>query len=465
MIDQQAIDALIANLSESRSVEVKRWIDPNSTQGIEKIAKGLLALRNFNGGYFIVGFDDATLQPDLQNEPHNSQALFHVDVIQALVSRFAHEPFEVEVGWGELSGHKYPVIVVPPGVKQAVAAKRDLMDGARFAVRNGSVYFRTLATNGTVSSAEAKPSDWREIFDISFDNREADVGRFLRRHLAGVDLASLLKFSAPPAPVPTLRDEAMKLLDDGEGRFTEAVARRRMDADERALLRFGFWSVALVINPERSGAIPDREFSNLIASSNPKYTGWPIWLDSRFMSNAANREKYIDNAIEYLIVSLSEGWSTHIDFARLDPAGRFFLRRLLQDDGVPSKVAPLAALDPALMILRVAEVIGVALAFAKAMGWEPEEATLGFAFRWDKLKGRQLSSWSHPWDMILDGGEAHVDSVDGYVEVPLDTPLSAVAKYVGDATRKLFASFSGAIIPDHVVEDLTKRLFERRLNG
>lgn len=464
MINQQGIVDLVKNLSESRSVEVKRWIDPSSVQGIEKLVKGILALRNFNGGYFVVGFDDATLRPDLQNEPPNAQALFHVDAIQAIVSRFAHETFEIEVGWAELDGRKYPVIVVPPGVKQAVAAKRDLMDGSRFALKNGSIYFRTLATNGTVSSAEAKPSDWGEIFDICFDNREADVGRFLRRHLAGVDLDAILKSYGPPTPIPTLQEDAFKLLDDGEVRFPKAIASRRLESDEVALLQLGFWSVALVVNPLRIGAIADRDFGNLLGSTNPKYTGWPIWMDSRFMANADNRGKYIDDAIEYLIVSRVEGWSNHLDFARLNPAGKFFLHRLIQDDGVPDKVTPGKAFDPALIILRVAESIGVGIAFAKAMGWKPEETTLGFAFRWHKLKGRRLSAWSRPWDM-LDGGVAHVDSVDGYAELSLDIPLSAVAKHVGDATRKLFASFDGAILPDDVIDDLTKRLFERRLNG
>jgi hypothetical protein len=28
----------------------------------------------------------------------------------------------------------------------------------------------------------AQPKDWRDIFDRCFENREADIGRFLRRH-------------------------------------------------------------------------------------------------------------------------------------------------------------------------------------------------------------------------------------------------------------------------------------------
>ncbi len=47
--DQSRIDDLIARLSETLTVEVKRWI------------RGALALRVRNGGYFVIGFDDKTL--------------------------------------------------------------------------------------------------------------------------------------------------------------------------------------------------------------------------------------------------------------------------------------------------------------------------------------------------------------------------------------------------------------------
>jgi hypothetical protein len=49
------------------------------------------------------------------------------------------------------------------------------------------------------------------------------------------------------------------------------------------------------------------------------------------------------------------------------------------------------------------------------------------------------------------------------VEFSLDTPISAVAQFVDEATRRLFAAFDGTIVPHRIVEDLTKRLFERRL--
>ena len=114
-------------------------------------------------------------------------------MIQGIISKYASEPFEIEIAWAERDGRQYPIIVVPSGVKVPVAAKRELKDGSRTALRIGAVYFRSLASNGTLSTTEARPSDWAEIVEICFDNREADVGRFIRRHLAGLDISSLMK--------------------------------------------------------------------------------------------------------------------------------------------------------------------------------------------------------------------------------------------------------------------------------
>jgi hypothetical protein len=72
MIEKSVIDGLVGNPSETLNVELKRWIDPTQPAGIEKIVKGVLALRNRNGGFFVVGFDDGTLAPDVANEPQNS---------------------------------------------------------------------------------------------------------------------------------------------------------------------------------------------------------------------------------------------------------------------------------------------------------------------------------------------------------------------------------------------------------
>ena len=463
-IEKSVVDALVDRPSENFAVEIKRWIDPTATLGVEKIVKGAFALRNRNGGYLVIGFEDKTLLPDVGNALSNARELFHPDAIQAIISRFASDTFEVGVAWGSRDGKDYPVIVIPPGVKIPVIAKRDLMDGSRFAIREGAVYVRTLHTNGTISSAEAKPRDWPELMEICFDNREADVGRFVRRHLSGLDLASLVKIVGQQVtPPPSLRDRAANVLDDGEHKFVEAIAARPLSANEKQLaLHAGFWSVGLVIDPPHPNAMPDQNFGQIIGASNPQYTGWPVWLDARSLSEA-NRPKVKGNSLEYLILSISNVASSHADFARLDPVGEFFLHRNLQDDGVPSRVTPGTALDPVIMILRITEAMAVGIAFAKALGWKPEETKLGFAFRFHQLSGRRLTAWSRPFD-FPDFGVAHDDQITTFTEFSLDTSLSALAQFVEQVTQRLFVAFDGAQIPRWTVEDLVKRLIERRLN-
>jgi hypothetical protein len=164
-----------------------------------------------------------------------------------------------------------------------------------------------------------------------------------------------------------------------------------------------------------------------------------------------------------LIVSL-KSWSHHVDFIRLDPKGEFYLWRLLEDDLVPTKVAPGTALDPILVLLRISEAIAVGISVAKALGWD-SEAQLGFGFRWTRLSGRHLESWANPMVSIQNyGHSAHDAAVDTFVEVPAGTPVSAIAPYVEQATRDLFLIFGGYTIPSAAIEHWAQRLVERKLS-
>ena len=62
-----------------------------------KLIKAIFAIRNRNGGFLLIGFDNATMKPDLFGYDQSVETLYHVDAIQGLVSRFASSPFEVSV--------------------------------------------------------------------------------------------------------------------------------------------------------------------------------------------------------------------------------------------------------------------------------------------------------------------------------------------------------------------------------
>jgi len=48
VFEKSIIDGLVANPSEGLNVELKRWLDPTQPAGMEKIVKGVIALRNSN---------------------------------------------------------------------------------------------------------------------------------------------------------------------------------------------------------------------------------------------------------------------------------------------------------------------------------------------------------------------------------------------------------------------------------
>jgi hypothetical protein len=467
-IDQAQIDELVTRPSEGLSVEVKTWIDPGAPEGAAKIVRAALALRNRNGGYLIVGFDDKTLLPDNGNAPSDVRATFHLDKIQGLVSRYSAELFEIGVAYGTRYGRDYPVIKIPSGVLWPVAAKADLMDSAnaKKLVRLGEVYFRTLRANGTVSTAPARPEDWREIADICFENREKDFGRLLRRYVGSPDTAVFLQSlhqHGVPIPRP-FRQRAIELLDVGEARFRQALAARKLTADEQALADAGSFSVALVVDPPHADALPDRAFISTIGAGNPQYTGWPAWLDSSQFSDPNSRPKVAEKAWEALIVSVAAGWSRHLDFLRFDPKGEFYHRRNLQDD-VTDKIKPQTALDPVIVIIRVAEHIAAGLAVVKALGWEPETTWLAFAFRWTKLRGRKLYPWANPGITINSYDVAHDDEAMTSVELSLDTSPTAIAPVVEQAMRELFILFGGYQLPSDAIEHWVRKLVERQLGA
>lgn len=462
-IDSSRIQELVSRPSESLSVELKRWIDPTSPEGMAKIVRAVLALRNYGGGYLIVGFDNETLQPDVKNVPAEVRSAFHIDNIQGLISRFSSEPFEITVEFPEREGQVYPVIVVPPGVKTPVAAKSDLLNGGTKLVSTDDVYVRSLRANNTPSTTKAGWKDWPTIVEVCFDNREADIGRFLRRHLSGLKPETFREFATAMAkgiePETSVEDLLKEYLQEGAKRFQKVMEERAVKLPDH-----GTWEVAMAILGQVPAHSASQQFLNLLDSNNPNYTGWPVWLDSRGFSDERARPYVFEGVWEAFIASIGSEWSDQIDFMRLDPKGRFYLRRALQDDMSHGSRSPepLKVLDYGLPIIRSAEAIAVGIAFAKAMGCDPERTALGFAFRWTRLRGRELRSWTQPGRYIRPGRHAYQDEVAVFVNVPLDTPLSALSEYVNQVVQPLYEVFDGFSPGKDVIEELTRRLVERR---
>ena len=169
--NREQVAQLLERPTESLNIETKTWVDPREAEGKAKLIKAIFALRNRNGGTFVMGFNDTTLDPDpcpLEGDLH---VIFHLDSIQGLVTKFASEPFEIQVDCLPRNDALHPVIVVPEGVRVPVVVKANLMasdESGRKLLSEGDLYFRTLLANGTPSSAKIKPGDYRDLLEVCF---------------------------------------------------------------------------------------------------------------------------------------------------------------------------------------------------------------------------------------------------------------------------------------------------------
>jgi hypothetical protein len=172
------------------------------------------------------------------------------------------------------------LIVVPAGVKSPVPARSPIVDAqGNPLLEQDCVYVRSLKSNNTPATTKATWRDWPELVARCFENREADIGRFVRRHLTPDVVQQLRETlgSAQPAPAPpSLEEQALQFLEESAARF-QAVASEL----PQPLPQHSAWEVAAVAGEPVQKYATNTTFLNLITSNNPKYTGWPLWMNSR----------------------------------------------------------------------------------------------------------------------------------------------------------------------------------------
>ena len=450
---------------ESRSVEVKRWIDPTDPKDFAKIVRCLQALRNYNGGNLVIGLDDKTLKPDTNNSPDNIVADFNEDIIQGLVSKYSSEPFDIKLFYPSRDGHQCVVIAVFPGVEVPVAAKKEIIVGDDKLVSRNDVYYRTLSSNGTVSTAKISYQDWREIIRFCRDNHEADIGRFIKRHLTPETIEGFCSEFSFKTPSLSMDEMVYQLLDDGRKRYDEVILERSRD-----LPRHGTFEVGLIISGEMPPRNADIDFLYILDRNNPQLSGWPIWIDSSNSDDPENRPNVNNGGWESLIINPANAWfDGTLDFMQKKSNGHFYLLRGLQEDFATTDrlrsgraPEPNTELDFVLSIWGTAEAIAVGKAFAHALGCDPEETQLEFGFRWFGLKNRMLTSWVHPERVLFTHPKAVQDEIICRTTVPLDSSPESISEFTYKVVSDVFALFEGFKINFSVVDDLVLKRLKKR---
>jgi hypothetical protein len=262
-------------------------------------------------------------------------------------------------------------------------------------------------------------------------------------------------------------ESARQVLETGDRRFRETLATLTdLSEAERAAFAAGTQEVALAIDGAVSGYVATESFLDLVLSANPRFRAdWPVWIDMRGVQDSRFRPRVMDEAWQALFVTAGRSPWDLAEFHLLDPKGRFFLRRMLEDDSFAraNNFASGAYLDPHYVIARTAEAMAVGLAFAQAMKCDLATTRLAFGFRWTKLAGRVIYSWTG-FGRFLPVRQQHMsadDEAEGFVDVPLGTPPGALASFVERATASLFAKFGGFEVPVGFAGTVVQKLIEK----
>jgi hypothetical protein len=161
-----------AGLSEASPHITATASSPDDAQGIVKIIRAVFALRNRNGGYLVIGFNNDTLQPQDNDRPSDVRATFHVDKVQGIISRYASELFEIGIAFPLRDGREYPVICVPVGVQAPVAPRSCPSQCIRICCA-----IRRDTSSPTMATIRVR---WRTISGIAICNQRHATPRWRR---------------------------------------------------------------------------------------------------------------------------------------------------------------------------------------------------------------------------------------------------------------------------------------------
>jgi hypothetical protein len=424
------LQELVRSPREDLNIELKRWMDPADKVVQAKLAKELLALHNYGGGYLVIGFkDEHPVVPDAEGRPADLSA-FSTDSFNNIVKKFAEPSFHCmsHIVKHPETGEVYPVIVVPGGSKVPVRCKADAPDGK--SIKLDTYYTRRP---GPESAPLQTAAEWDSLLQRCLLNRKEELLASLygllgseRTALAGVPAA------APVSPFEQLRqfrDAAVSRLEELQAGLPEGVGARFEHG--RYILSARILGELKEVNPV--------EMLELMRGL-PRHTGWPpLSIFTR-----AELEPYLvgDDVIECWLARDPSAArdADHSDFWRVSTKGEVTLVRGLQEDAPSDYMpAPGSSLEVTLPAWRIGEFI----LRIRNLG---ERLALG-AFRiqllvqWEGLAGRKLFSYRGR-RAVFEDFIAREANYSRELEVSVERIDAALPAVVADVTTPLLRRFS-----------------------
>lgn len=451
--NEEDLKRRLLNARESLDTELKSWVDPSTDTGILVIAGACIALRNNDGGFLVIGIRDDG-KPDDRELFQDIRATFHQDCVQGIISKYLTDQFEVTVHFIEHAGMERIVIEVPSGVRTPAFCRLNLprldepgrLKGSL--LRENVAYVRTLSSNGTPSTSEAQREDWPRLLEICFNNREADIGAFVRRQLSGMDVdatASAFFQILQQVKAPS----AEKIADD---LIESCLQHAASQVNVGFPIDTGIREVAAIISGDFDRPELDRHFMQRLNGQTPQYSGWPPWTPLMVQMGPGAKATFI-----------SEGWQAYLEdpnlqiheFSRIEQDGKFYYLEKLHDDWHEGRQKKL---DFSNEIARVAEIAVTALSFGRIFCGNEATNSMTFAIRWRGLSGRVLIN---PLNRLSGMYASAQDEIVTHATIPIVTPPNAITPHVEKLIKPLIRLFGGETIPSNSVQTIVSRRLNR----
>lgn len=284
------------------------------------------------------------------------------------------------------------------------------------------------------------------------ENRVAEIGEFLRRHLTDENVEVLARRIEPMRLPNTLATFA-----HGSWQHLQHLLRGANPND-----KVGWFEVTFQVPCAPMNLVPNKRWLDALLRINPGLTGWPLFVN---LWNAAE-EGFKPRVVTQDIWDCQVFAPDMKDYWRMDgKQGLFYATRTYWDDTSPDSPAPGRILDFSYQIRNVAEAVFIAGVFANYLCDDDTDSdgSISIYFRWTHLDKRRLSSWARPEQLLHDSHyNPAVNMAKAMIEIPMAMSSDEVRLFTHQAVNELFRCFDGWEAPQVIVIDIVSQLTQRK---
>lgn len=225
--EQQRRLNILANPTETRTIECKSWLDLSDTKNKAKLAKAAIAMANSGGGTIALGIsEDKTNGKQLVCKPRPSNvARYNSDDVGSAINKYAEPELEPRLVFEKRpnTGDEHAFVEIAGGMQQPVYAKKQL-DGE---IDKYACYIRKPGPPR--SEVPHTTQEWQDL---------------MTRCLSASGKSVMDGIPSEASATPSEEDQLREFMATSKERWQELLEEAQTDEDDVARLKHGYWACA-----------------------------------------------------------------------------------------------------------------------------------------------------------------------------------------------------------------------------